>query len=328
MARIRKIKPEFWDDEHLGELEPIVRLLFIGLWTHADARGIVPASERWLKAKVFPYDDFTASDVAGWVMRLCQDRGDGRSFVERFEVGGKEYLLVRNFPKHQKHPTREWDQLKRAQDEGRAHPEPPNAPPGGWPWASRMADPGSGKDDTAPSPQRSQVVPGNTPGSSREHPNPTPRGEGVRSKEKGVRSKDHGGTPGTRFPGEAPPNERRAKEICKRLHDLHTSHPDSFAQCPPTIASLDAIELALGDRGTAETVEDALAQLESHGPPPFWSRGRLGLSALLKHAPKIARGEWHGGNQGQAPPGRTFTDEMRETVEMLQEIEREDSSNG
>ncbi len=39
MARIRTIKPEFWESEVLGRLSPLARLTFAGLISHADDAG-------------------------------------------------------------------------------------------------------------------------------------------------------------------------------------------------------------------------------------------------------------------------------------------------
>ena len=37
MARIRTIKPEFFDDPKIGRLSPLARLAFIGLLTQSDS---------------------------------------------------------------------------------------------------------------------------------------------------------------------------------------------------------------------------------------------------------------------------------------------------
>ena len=52
MARIRTIKPEFWEDEDVGRLSPMARLLFIGSWSLADDEGLLTWSASFLKAKI------------------------------------------------------------------------------------------------------------------------------------------------------------------------------------------------------------------------------------------------------------------------------------
>lgn len=39
MARARNIKPAFFMNDELAEIDPLGRLLFIGLWTIADREG-------------------------------------------------------------------------------------------------------------------------------------------------------------------------------------------------------------------------------------------------------------------------------------------------
>ena len=56
MARIRSIKPKFWDDIKIGRLSRDARLLYIGLWSFSDDIGVVIGDSIWLKSKVFPYD--------------------------------------------------------------------------------------------------------------------------------------------------------------------------------------------------------------------------------------------------------------------------------
>jgi hypothetical protein len=57
LMRIRTIKPEFWKSEHLADLPPFARLLFIGLWNCADREGRLEDRPKRLKAELFPYDD-------------------------------------------------------------------------------------------------------------------------------------------------------------------------------------------------------------------------------------------------------------------------------
>jgi len=73
MARIRTVKPEFWTSEQVMECSPNARLLFIGMWNFCDDAGIHPASERTLKAEVFPGDDITTSNVRRWIDELLSN---------------------------------------------------------------------------------------------------------------------------------------------------------------------------------------------------------------------------------------------------------------
>ena len=57
MPRRRMIKPEFFTDEKVINLPIPARLLFIGMWNHADDEGIFRDSPIQLKVQVFPADE-------------------------------------------------------------------------------------------------------------------------------------------------------------------------------------------------------------------------------------------------------------------------------
>lgn len=70
MSRIRSIKPEFWTSDQVVECSTTARLLFVGMWNFCDDQGIHPASTKRLKMEIFPADNFTLDDIAGWVDEL------------------------------------------------------------------------------------------------------------------------------------------------------------------------------------------------------------------------------------------------------------------
>ncbi len=93
MARTRNIKPGFFLNEELAEVEPLGRLLFAGLWTIADREGRIEDRPRRIKAELLPYDD---CDIDKLLDSLHE-----HGFIVRYKVGGKSYLEVNNFIKHQ-----------------------------------------------------------------------------------------------------------------------------------------------------------------------------------------------------------------------------------
>jgi hypothetical protein len=93
VARARSIKPDFFTDADLTELSPLHRLLFAGLWCHADREGRLEDKPREIRVKVLPFDDCD-------VDRLLADL-DVKGLVVRYEVDGKRLLAVKNFKKHQ-----------------------------------------------------------------------------------------------------------------------------------------------------------------------------------------------------------------------------------
>lgn len=93
MARIRNIKPEFFLNDEMGELDPLTRLFFIGLWTQADREGRLRDRPKRLKATLVPYDE---CDVEALLTTLT-DSGH----LLRYEVDSEHYIQVVNFTRHQ-----------------------------------------------------------------------------------------------------------------------------------------------------------------------------------------------------------------------------------
>ena len=97
MARIRTIKPEFFLDEVLFDLEKQtrlpVRLAYAGLWTQADREGRFEWKPRQLKAAIQPHDRLDFAKVLDALER------SGR--VEHYAVDGREYGRIRSWKRHQ-----------------------------------------------------------------------------------------------------------------------------------------------------------------------------------------------------------------------------------
>jgi hypothetical protein len=101
MARIRTIKPEFWTDETIVELDYPDRLLFIGLWNFADDQGFMPFRPKRIKMQVFPGDDY---DVTAGIRRLWES-----SLVSLYAHADGVLLHIKHWARHQKisNPARE-----------------------------------------------------------------------------------------------------------------------------------------------------------------------------------------------------------------------------
>lgn len=93
MARARNIKPGFFTNDVLAECEPLARLLFAGLWTIADREGRLEDRPKKIKAEILPYDDCEIDQL------LNQLRNYG--FIQRYQVGGKSFIQIDKFAKHQ-----------------------------------------------------------------------------------------------------------------------------------------------------------------------------------------------------------------------------------
>lgn len=104
MARIRTIKPEFWEDEKIGELPIPCRLFFIGCWNFADDFGVIKNNPVLLKSQIFPYDEnLRVSEIRKWIDALV----DARMLIpiildgEDNRPAEESYYLIRTFRSHQ-----------------------------------------------------------------------------------------------------------------------------------------------------------------------------------------------------------------------------------
>lgn len=93
MARSRNIKPGFFTNDELAEIEPLGRLLFAGLWTIADREGRLEDRPKKIKIEVLPYDDCDCD-------KLLQELHN-RGFIVRYLVNGAQYIQIVNWSKHQ-----------------------------------------------------------------------------------------------------------------------------------------------------------------------------------------------------------------------------------
>lgn len=96
MARIRTIKPKFWDDYKIGKISRDSRLLYIGLWTFSDDIGVVIGDAIWLKSKIFPYDQIQVQQFEKWLSELATN-----GFICQFSYNNENFIYLPNFARHQ-----------------------------------------------------------------------------------------------------------------------------------------------------------------------------------------------------------------------------------
>ncbi|QGF94496.1 phage replication protein [Pseudomonas sp. CFSAN084952] len=94
MARARNIKPALFKNEVLGVADPMLTLLFEGLWLLADKAGRLEDRPIRIKGELFPYRD--RIDTEGLLSWLASE-----GFITRYTVGVKRFIQVENFDKHQ-----------------------------------------------------------------------------------------------------------------------------------------------------------------------------------------------------------------------------------
>lgn len=108
MARSRNIKPGFFLNDELAEVEPLGRLLFAGLWCIADREGRLKDRPKRIKAEVLPYDDCDTDNLLNQLAK--------HGFITRYTVDGDAYIQIVNFAKHQNPHRNERDSEIPAQE--------------------------------------------------------------------------------------------------------------------------------------------------------------------------------------------------------------------
>lgn len=97
MARIRNIKPGFFENEVMGQLPFATQLMCISMYQCADREGRMEDLPIRIKAYAFRYrTDVSVDDVDGWLGELAAAK-----FITRYESGGVKYISINNFGKHQ-----------------------------------------------------------------------------------------------------------------------------------------------------------------------------------------------------------------------------------
>lgn len=95
MPRIRTLKPEFWADEKLSLLDPLTRLVFLGLVSMADDAGRLVDNVKLLDGQLFPNTDDTSRDALDILARLQR--------ITRYQSpSGQALIQIANWNKHQK----------------------------------------------------------------------------------------------------------------------------------------------------------------------------------------------------------------------------------
>ena len=85
MEQMRNIKNLIFDNDAMGELPPLTRLLFAGLWTMVDDKGRMEDNPRKIKKVIMGFDDVSASQVDEMLQSLHD-----RRFIVRYSVNGSK----------------------------------------------------------------------------------------------------------------------------------------------------------------------------------------------------------------------------------------------
>ena len=98
MARIRSVKPEFWDSPDTARASLRCRLFYIAMWNWADDWGIGDANAGRLVSFAFPNDDdISAADYPTLRREVSECYG-----VEFYEVAGRQFYAIPTWETHQR----------------------------------------------------------------------------------------------------------------------------------------------------------------------------------------------------------------------------------
>lgn len=100
MARIRTIKPEFWDSPGTARASLRARLFFIAMWNYADDWGVGDGHPARLLAFAFPNDE--SSDVEPRNFRHLAAEVAECFDVQWYEVDGRAFYAIPSWEAHQR----------------------------------------------------------------------------------------------------------------------------------------------------------------------------------------------------------------------------------
>lgn len=94
------MKPEFWSDEKLAPMEPIDRLVFLGLISMADDAGRLLDSVKVVDAFIFPYTNHTSANSLDVLANASRIR-------RGVTAHGQRVIQITHWEKHQRvdHPN-------------------------------------------------------------------------------------------------------------------------------------------------------------------------------------------------------------------------------
>ncbi len=97
MEQVSGLKQVIFNNDSMGELPPLARLLFAGLWCLVDNKGRLEDRPGAIGKALVGYDKVSANQVD----KMLQSLHDRASIV-RYSRGGSNYIQVNNFNKYNK----------------------------------------------------------------------------------------------------------------------------------------------------------------------------------------------------------------------------------
>lgn len=271
MARIRSLKPEFWDDRKLARATSRdARMLYMGMWNQADEHGRLNGDAVWLKGRVFPYDD----DIETGDLKALLDELEAAGRIQRYEVEGDPFIYLPKLAEHQR--------LEPGKVESR-HPEPPEPP------KTRASKPRPDIDANQSEPRADQSEPDSDDSALLYGSGSMEHGSGVMVVSSGPDA-------------DATHTDRPAiDELCRHL----ANRIEANGAKRPTITTKwhDATRLMLDRDGRTETsIRAAIDWSQSH---EFWRANILSMPKLREKYDQLSLQAQRPGSPGNRSPGAT-----------------------
>lgn len=92
----RLVSSEIFFNDKVAELPTEGKLLFIGMITNADDEGRLKGSPKFLKARIFPYDNIEVDSI-----KTFRDKCHRLGLIQCYEVDGFEYIRLVGWDEHQ-----------------------------------------------------------------------------------------------------------------------------------------------------------------------------------------------------------------------------------
>jgi hypothetical protein len=105
-SRIRYLRPDFFVDEDIARLPPLVRLFYQGLWCHADREGRLEDRPERLRVELMPYEQGFDAETALATL-AAPKRPGGPGFILRYQVEGRQFIQILTWSRHQRPHVKE-----------------------------------------------------------------------------------------------------------------------------------------------------------------------------------------------------------------------------
>ena len=307
MARMRTLKPEFWNSPSTAQADLAVRLTFMAMWNWADDSGHGTANLKELEAFCWPNDDVRDLPRGGSGDRRGNSAHGWRNFAEIcgevaevygvtfYRVSGRPYYEISNFNKHQSKDFRKESRYP-LPDEGEI-----------FDVTSGNAISGASASDAS----------GGSSGGRRGKSAGVAGDSGLVIGEQGKRVRGEQSSSSAKMPASAEPPREDVEALCTRLRDHVARNTDK----PPTITARWRTEARLLLDKDGIEFDEAVRVLDWCQQDSFWMPNILSMPkfrekfAQLQIKSRQSSGRGNTNDAWSTPKGYDAADWLRPSSE-------------